>query len=119
MALTAAQVARMRATVEDTFDKVATRRRYPLVRDRYNTQIRDTANPVDVAGIPIALWQNRGSEDVASRDQQTADFVGRVPVGTDVTGSDVMIVDGVPYEVIGPPLDARTHLRLHLRHAEG
>lgn len=119
--LTATQRARMRSTTEATFEETATRRRYPTVEDRYGNEARDTANPVDLPGIPVVVWQERSSEDRDDRDRQIEEWLGRVPIGTDVTGRDVLILTDPArtFEVVGPPLDAGTHLRLSLRFVEG
>jgi len=117
--LTATQRDRMRSTTEATFEELVTRRRFPMVRDRYNVERRDTAAPLELAGIPAALWQERSSEDRDDRERQIEQWLGRVPVGTDVTGADVIVAAAGTFEVVGPPLDARTHLRLELRIVDG
>lgn len=117
--LTAWQRARMRSTTEATFEGEAIRRRYPVIEDRYGNETRDTANPADVPGIPVVLWQEGATENRDDRDRQVEDWLARVPVGTDITGRDVLLVDGRTFEVIGAPLDAGTHLRLELRFVEG
>lgn len=117
--LTAEQLAAMRDTTESTFDKVATRRRFPVTTDRYNNEIRDLSDPDDLEDVPITLWQVGADESRADRDQQAGEWLARVPVATDVDGRDQILVDGDTYEVVGPPLDARTHLRLRLSLVEG
>lgn len=117
--LTATQRARMADTTEATFEQTATRRRFPLVRDRYNNETRDTANPDDLPDVPVTLWHERSSEDRDDRDRQAEQWLARVPLGTDITGRDLLLVDDDAYEVIGNPLDARTHLRLELSLVEG
>lgn len=107
----------MQATTEATFTQAATRRRFAVVRDRYNNLVRGARQ--DLADIPVSLYQEDGDEDTDDRDQQRAEFRARVPIGTDITGRDQLIVDDVAYEVVGPPLDARTHLRLSLKHVDG
>lgn len=117
--LTAEQLAAMKDTTESTFDKVATRRRFPVVKDRYNDEIRDLDNPDDLEDVPVVLWQVGADESRADRDQQAGEWLARVPVDTDVDGRDQLIVGDDTYEVVGPPLDARTHLRLKLSLVEG
>lgn len=117
--LTAAQIAGMQATTVSSFDKSGTRRRFPLVADRYSNQTRDTAHPSDLAISALMLFQETGTENRIGRDEQLSDWVAKVPHGTDITGRDQLIVEGKTYEVIGPPDEFETHLRLQLRYVEG
>lgn len=117
--VTATQRARMADTTSATFEGTATRRRFPMIRDRYNNLVRDTANPVDLADIDVVVWHEASGEDRDDRDRQTEKWLARVPLGTDITGRDLLIVGAHQYEVIGAPLDARTHLRLELELVEG
>lgn len=118
-----AQRAAMAATTSATFETAAIRRRFLLVEDDYGNETRDPANAVDVP-VDVALWQESGTETTADRDQQVSEWIARFPVGFDVTGRDLLVVDdGEPtervFEVVGPPLDARTHVRARLRHVSG
>lgn len=117
--LTATQRAGMRATTEATFEGAGVRRRYPLVEDRYGNEKPNLAAPDDMAIPNLVLWQTDGSETTQDRDTQIADWLARVPVGTDITGRDLLIVAGTTYEVVGPPANVGTHLRLRLRHVDG
>lgn len=115
--LTATQIAGMKATFNTFLSKTATRRRFTTVEDSLGNQIRDTHS--DITGIPVEIWQKDQSEILVNRDQQAADYIARVPSGTDVEGRDQLIVDGRTYEVTGPPADMRDHIRADIRYVEG
>lgn len=115
--LTAAQIAGMRATHETFLSKVATRRRFALVEDQYRDKIRGA--PSDLTNIHVEIWQENANEDRTDRDQQTRRGLARLPIGTDITGRDQLIVDGITYEVDGPVADRFTHLMAKLLYVEG
>lgn len=116
--ISAERMARMRGRVEETFDKIGIRRRFPLAEDRYKNLVRDTANPLDVE-LPLALTQTDAREVTIGRSEQAADWLARFPAGSDVVGRDQVIVEGKTFEVFGPPEDVGTHLRAKLRYVEG
>lgn len=116
--LTAGQVARMSDTTEATFEVEAVRRRFPLVEDVYGNETRDLDAPDDLE-VSVALWQDNGTETTADRDQQVSDWLARFPAGFEVTGRDLVLVGDRIFEVVGPPVDAKTHVRARLRHVEG
>lgn len=118
--LTAWQRDRMTSTTEATFETLIVRRRFPTVVDRYGNETRDVDNPVDLIDVPAVLWHERSSEDRDDRDRQVEQWLARVPVGTDVTGRDVLVFpDARTFEVVGAPLAAGTHLRLELELVDG
>lgn len=108
----------MADTTEATFEVDAVRRRFPLVEDDYGNETPNTAAPADVP-VKIALWQDNGTETTVDRDRQVSDWLARFPAGFDVTGRDLVVVDGRTFEVVGPPVDAKTHVRARLRHVSG
>lgn len=116
--VTATQRSAMAETTAATFELDGVRRRFPLVEDVRGNAKPNLAAPADVA-VTLALWQTAGEETTVGRDRQVSDWIARFPVGTDVTGRDLIIVDGVTYEVVGPPVDAKTHVRARLRHVSG
>lgn len=115
--LTATQLAGMRATTTTFFSMTATRRRFADTTDVYNNTVRGAIS--DVTGIPCEIWQEHQREEIVDRDEQVADLLARVPIGTDITGHDQLIVAGRTYEVIGPPADKLTHIRCEIRWIEG
>lgn len=114
--LTAGQRAAMAATTEATFETEATLRHFATAEDRYGNEERGA--PTDEP-VLVALWQETASEDERDRDQQASGWIARFPVGIDVSGFDVLIVGDQTFEIDGPPVDARTHIRASLRVVEG
>lgn len=115
--LTAGQRAAMAETTSATFETPATRRRFGVVEDDYGNEVE--AGAPDELELDVVLWQTEGTETTVDRDELVSDWIARLPLGADVTGRDLLIVDGKTFEVVGPPVDARTHLRARLRHVEG
>lgn len=117
--LTDAELASLQASTKAAFDRSGTRRRYPTAPDRYGNDASNLAAPNDLAIPKLSITQMHGTELRVDRSAEIGDWIGRVPRGTDITGRDQLIVDGVTFEVIGPPEDLGTHLHLELRHIEG
>lgn len=115
--LTATQIARMKTTFNTFLSKTATRRRFTTSENIYGDQERDTHT--DLTAIPVEIWQKDQSEQLINRDEQAADYIARLPSGTDIDGRDQLIVDGRTYEVTGPPADMRDHIRAEIRYVEG
>lgn len=79
---------------------------------------------VDDYGSPVPGWTSRGTvrgfvqpvaadEVMAGADTQRASFRAFLPADADVSGLDRVVVDGVTYEVLGPPLPHRTPRGVH------
>lgn len=60
-----------------------------------------------VAEVRVRCWvaPKRSGEDTVRADRQSIDQVGWFPAGTDITGSDRVVVRGKVFEVVGPPRD--------------
>lgn len=106
----------LRATTEATFERPLIRRRFATVEDRYGNETRGQASDVAFLGV---LWPEESTEATEDRDEQVADWLGRAPLGFDITGRDQVVADGQVFEVVGPPANVGTHLRFRLRHVEG
>jgi len=115
--MTDTEVATMRATVETAFDTTATIQRF--VSTGESDYGNETGGWTDLVDVPCQLIHRPGREVTRGRDTQIADWMARLPYGTDLTGNDRLLVDGVLYEVVGPPADEITHLRAQLVHITG
>lgn len=111
------QNASMRTAVEATFDRTALVQRLTAAADRYGNPT--LGNPATVATVPCSLARTGQREVTADRDTQIADWTCRLPAGTDITGRDHLLVDGVRYEVVGPPVTFPTHVHADVRHVDG
>lgn len=62
-----------------------------------------------IYGPPIdtdtpAWWEPRSSdENVAAREQYTSGYWVYTPLSADVSGADVVVLDGVEFDVVGEP----------------
>lgn len=80
---------------------------------------RRVDGPDDGYGNPQPVWEDAGvlpafvqplsgSEVESGADTQTTAYRGFLPPFSDVDGTARLVVDGVTYEVVGPPLRHRT-----------
>lgn len=68
--------------------------------DRYG--VPEYGPPTDT--VSDAWWEPRtSSEDTAAREQYTWGYWVYLPEGTDLDGADLVVIDGVEYEVVGQP----------------
>ena len=108
----------MTSEVERTFDTsgVIHRRTTGAVDDFNNpsiTYIAD-ADPVD-----LLLVHTASREVTVDRNTQISDWFARLPAGTSISGRDRLVANGATYEVLGPPSDEDTHVRVQLVHVSG
>jgi hypothetical protein len=104
----------LRATVETGFN-------HSGIIQTFNSSGTDdfgnqTGTWVDGAARPCQLVHTSGREVTQDRDTQIADWFARFSWDTVITGHNRVKVDGVVYQVIGPPSDERTHIRVQLQH---
>lgn len=58
--------------------------------------------PVDVPSS--AWWEPRtSSEDVSAKEQYVSGYWVYLPLSADVAGADVVVIDGLEYDVVGEP----------------
>ena len=57
--------------------------------------------PTDVPGCVV--WPTASTENVQAEDQVITGLTALLPVGTDVSAIDAVIVAGLRYEVVGDP----------------
>jgi hypothetical protein len=72
--------------------------------DRYNNAGLDWSNPTSVT---VSGWldtnQRKMKEDIRDRDELESDGNAFLPAGTDVRGTDRLIINGITYQVYGIP----------------
>jgi len=90
---------------------------------RYNSERADWdhASEVDTTGW---LTETSTSEDLNGRDAIVTGWRLFLPAGTEITGSDRVVVDGATFEVEGQPHSATTpagehHVEVSLRRVVG
>ena len=81
-------------------ETITIRQRVVSGQDEYGN---DTLSFVEVQVGPCSIQQGQSGEVRAYTDRVTTDITVFVPYGTDVGFLDVIIVDGVEYEVLGDP----------------
>ena len=91
-----------------------TRRRASGVEDRYGNEI-PTENTVSTV---CELQQKRRNEDGSHNELSDTEWHLFLPVGTSLDASDVVIVDGMEYEVEGDPWEVRNPRTRAASHVE-
>lgn len=91
-----------------------TRRTQAGAADRYNTPGQSTTTTTTVC----ELQQTSADENVTDRDAQASDFLLILPAGTAIDGGDKVTIEGVEYEVAGPPWAARNPRTQSASHVE-
>lgn len=86
--------------------------RAAVVTDRYGAESADWTNARRTSTVG---WLNdvSSSEVVDGRDALISGWKLYLPADADVTGFDRVEIDGVTYEVNGPPSKAQTPKRVH------
>lgn len=115
--MTDTEVATMRATVETGFDTTAVIQRF--VSTGESEYGNETGGWTDIGTAPCKLIHRAGREVTRDRSTQISDWVAWLPHRTDINGNDRLHIDGVLYEVVGPPSDDITHVRARLIHITG
>lgn len=112
------ELAAMSTEVERTFDTSGViHRRSDGAEDDYGNPV-DTYTP-DGAAIDVGLVHTASREITVDRDTQISDWFARLPTGTSISGRDRIVSGGATYEVLGPPSDEDTHVRVQLVHVSG
>jgi hypothetical protein len=105
-------------TLQSLMDQTATVLRSPdTVSERYNDPSGGT--PIE-AEYPCRLEQTTSQEITLGRATQISDWILFLPWNADLKADDVVRVGGLTYEVVGPPIQARTvgrvdHVEARLR----
>lgn len=99
----------------EQFRSTCIRRRFPIAKDEYGNDVRDLNSPQDVA-LPCRLVQTEAREVTVDRETQVSDWELILAWDADVEASDQIIMDGVTYEVLGPPDPGRIAKTARLRH---
>lgn len=85
------------------------------------------------SGVTTVCYLDQGgqvgsqrSEQTVGREAEIESFVGYFPASVNLDGTDVVVVDGIDFEVMGPPwyarnplTDAVDHCELNLRRITG
>lgn len=108
----AAELAAMQAVVESTLTQTVTRRRYTTTTDTYGNPVRNTSSTTTYPG---RLVHRSADELNTDRDTQVSDWSIILPHDADVTGRDVLEVDGDTFEVVGEPFIFATGFDTHMR----
>lgn len=90
----------------------ATRNRFGSTTDDYNNVVpNDTV--VDTKEYPCRLEQGPSIELTIGANTQITNWIIYLPPDADVKGTDVLEVDALKYEVIGPPTVSITSVGPH------
>lgn len=121
--LTEADLEGIRDTVGLLFSDEIVRRRFTTTKDDYNEDVRDTDNPDDVIYLGRLIWRETIERTETGQASAVLPSV-LLPHDADVETTDQIIVDGLTFEVAGPPMQnpspgESTHLRVPLRRVSG
>lgn len=94
--------------------------------DRYGNTNLDWTNPTSVT---VNGWldtnQRKMREEIANRDEIESDGNAFLPAGTDVLGTDRLIINGITYQIYGVPAPVYRpgwglhHVECRIKRSEG
>ena len=108
----------MTSEVGRTFDTTG------VIHRRTEGSADDFNNPTityepDDDPVDCQLVHTSSRELTVDRNTQISDWFARLPAGTSISGRDRLVSGGATYEVLGPPSDEDTHVRVQLAHVSG
>jgi hypothetical protein len=113
-------------SLDQIFSIPITIQRAGPAQDRYGNINLDWSNPTSTSVLGwLDTNQRKMHEDIKSRDELESDGNAFLPPGTDVKGTDRLIINGITYQVYGIPASVyrpgwgEHHIECRIRRYQG